>query len=123
MHVRKDDMVVVITGDDADPKRPRKVLRVLREKNKILVEGVNKVYKHLKRRSQQQQGGRLSREMPISVSNVLLYCPTCAAGVRMGRRYLPDGRKERFCKKCSGSLGTIGSGKGRPAYAARPEGK
>ena len=52
------------------------MLRVLPEKNKIVVEGVNRVYKHLKPSAKNQQGGRLSKEMPIDVSNVMLYCPT-----------------------------------------------
>src|SRR2546422_538846 len=71
MNIRKEDMVEIITGDDAGgPKNRtiRRVLRVLPEKNKIVVEGVNRVYKHLKPNRQNPQGGRLSKEMPISVS-------------------------------------------------------
>ncbi|MCS6976821.1 MAG: 50S ribosomal protein L24 [Gemmatales bacterium] len=120
MHIRKDDEVVVIAGDDAsDPKQPvpRRVLRVIPKKNKIVVEGVNRVYKHLKPSRRNPQGGRLSKEMPIDVSNVLLYCPNCRRGVRIGHRYKDDGTKERYCKKCSGSLGTLG--KPRRAYAAK----
>src|SRR5579872_2979218 len=105
MHVRKDDMVAVMTGDDADPKRARRVLRVLTETNKIVVEGVNRVYKHVKPNRRNPQGGRLSKEMPIAVSNVQLFCGTCRHGVRTGRRYAADGHKERYCKTCSGSLG------------------
>ena len=108
MHVRKDDMVEVITGDDAVKGRPRKVLHVFPEKGKLVVEGVNRVYKHVKPSRRNPQGGRLSKEMPISVSNVQLYCPTCRRGVRVGKRYGTDGRKERFCKKCGGGLGFMG---------------
>jgi large subunit ribosomal protein L24 len=121
MHVHKDDIVEVITGDDAGDSKNRttgRVLRVLADKNKVVVEGINRVYKHLKPSRQNPQGGRLSKEMPISVSNVLLYCATCRRGVRIGRRYLDDGRKERFCKKCGNSLGPIGK-KPRPAYARK----
>src|SRR5450432_2255763 len=100
MHIRKDDQVVVITGDDKGPE-PRKVLRVLPEKNKIIVEGVNRVYKHLKPSAKNQQGGRLSKEMPIDVSNVMLYCPSCNRGVRVGHRFTNEGRKQRYCKSCS----------------------
>ncbi len=53
------------------------------------------------------QGGRLSKEMPVDVSNVLLICPACRRGVRVGRRYTAEGRKERYCKKCGGSLGVL----------------
>jgi large subunit ribosomal protein L24 len=120
MNIRKDDNVVVITGDDAKGKGPkpvRRVLRVLPKENKVVVEGVNRVYKHLKPSRRSPQGGRLSKEMPISVSNVMLYCPTCKRGVRIGRRYAADGRKERFCKKCGVGLGVLS--KPRPAYAKK----
>src|SRR5258708_6876638 len=104
MNIRKDDSVVVITGDDADPGRHHRVLRVLPEVNKIVVEGIHRVYKHLKPNRRNAQGGRLSKEMPIAVSNVLIYCPTCKKGVRIGRRYAADGHKVRFCKKCGNEL-------------------
>jgi large subunit ribosomal protein L24 len=55
--------------------------------------------------------------MPISVSNVMLYCPTCRRGVRVGRRYGNDGHKERFCRKCGASLGVLS--KPRPVYAKK----
>jgi large subunit ribosomal protein L24 len=105
MHVRKDDMVEVITGDDAEKGRARRVLRVLPDENKIVVEGVNRVYKHVKPNRMNPQGGRLSME--IAVSNVLLYCHTCRGGRRIGRRYAADGHKERYCKKCGTALGAL----------------
>ena len=117
MHIRKDDQVEVITGDDKGTSKDRrfaKVLRVLTSKNKIVVEGVNRVYKHLKPSAKNQQGGRLSKEMPIDASNVLLYCPTCRRGVRVGHRFTAEGRKERYCKAGNESLGNLG-----PAKAAR----
>jgi large subunit ribosomal protein L24 len=120
MHVKREDMVEVIAGDDAGDASSRKIARVLRvipEKNKVVVEGVNRVYKHLKPSRQNPQGGRLSKEMPISASNVLLYCSTCRRGVRIGRRYGEDGRKERYCKKCGNSLGALS--KARQAYARK----
>jgi large subunit ribosomal protein L24 len=117
LHVKKDDLVEVISGEDAEKGRARRVLRVQVEKNKIIVEGVNKVYKHVKPNRRNAQGGRLSKEMPIAVSNVLLFCAACRRGVRIGRRYAADGHKERFCKRCSASLGTLS--KPREKYAAR----
>ncbi|MFN4259550.1 MAG: 50S ribosomal protein L24 [Gemmataceae bacterium] len=108
MLIRKDDMVEVIIGDDAGTSKARtvrRVLRVLPDKHKVVVEGVNRVYKHLKPSRQNVQGGRLSKEMPIDVSNVMLYCPTCKRGVRIGKRQAADGSKERYCKKCSATLG------------------
>src|ERR1700712_3909593 len=110
MIIRKDDMVVVIAGDDKGPE-PRKVLRVLPEKGKILVEGVNRVYKHLKPSAKNQQGGRLSKEMPIDASNVLLYNPSIRRGVRGGFRYTETGQKERYCKVTNESLGVLGPAK------------
>ena len=118
MHIRKDDQVEVITGDDKGTPKDRrfaKVLRVLTSKNKIVVEGVNRVYKHMKPSSKNPQGGRLSKEMPIAVSNVMLVCNKCNRGVRVGHRYTDDGQKQRYCKSCGGSLGNIGPRK--PAHA------
>jgi large subunit ribosomal protein L24 len=117
MNIRKDDQVEVIAGDDkgtSAQRRVAKVLRVLPEKNKIVVEGVNRVFKHLKPSAKNQQGGRLSKEMPIDVSNVMLYCSSCGRGVRVGHRFTDEGRKQRYCKSCSAALGDVG-----PAKAAR----
>ena len=72
MHIRVDDTVEVITGEDRG-KRAR-VLKVDLGVQKIVVEGVNRVYKHMRRSQRNPQGGRLSKEMPISISNVLLVC-------------------------------------------------
>jgi large subunit ribosomal protein L24 len=115
VHVRKDDMVQVIAGDDAEKGKAHKVLRVLPDVGKVVVEGINKVYKHVKPSQRSPQGGRLSKEMPIDASNVLLFCPTCRRGVRIGRRYEANGAKVRFCKKCGANLGAIS--KARAKYA------
>jgi large subunit ribosomal protein L24 len=119
MYIRKDDQVEVLTGDDKGTpaqRRIAKVLRVLPAKNKIVVEGVNRVYKHLKPSAKNQQGGRLSKEMPIDVSNVMLFCPSCRRGVRVGHRFTEAGQKQRYCKVCSTSLGNVGPAK--PAHTA-----
>ncbi|MBY0526732.1 MAG: 50S ribosomal protein L24 [Gemmataceae bacterium] len=115
MHFKKDDIVQVLTGDDAGSTG--RVLRVLGDVNKVVVEGMNRVYKHLKPNRRNAQGGRLSKEMPIAASNVLLYCSTCRHGVRIGKRYGDDGHKERFCRGCKNSLGAVS--KPRKAYAAK----
>ena len=110
MHVKSGDMVEVICGDDKGTKDGRKfakVLKVFSRENKVVVEGVNRVYKHVRPSRQNMQGGRLSREMPISVSNVLKVCDRCGRGVRVGYRFSDDGAKERFCKRCGSSLGTV----------------
>jgi large subunit ribosomal protein L24 len=117
MLIRKDDQVVVITGDDKGPE-PRKVLRVLPSKNKIVVEGVNRVYRHLKASGKIQQGGRLSKEMPIDASNVMLYNASLHRPVRVGVRILDNGQKERYCKVSGASLGPIGPAKPNRAKKA-----
>ena len=107
MRVRKGDLVVVVTGDDAG-NTARKVLRVLEGGKRLLVEGVNRVYKHVKRgHPSSPQGGRLSRELPIASSNAMLFCSHCNRGVRVGTR-VSETSRERYCKKCKGSLGVIG---------------
>ena len=107
MRVRRGDMVQIVTGDDAGPGQ-HKVLQVLDGGRKLLIEGANRVYKHVRRgHPKSPQGGRLSLELPIDSSNVLLYCGSCGRGVRVGFRYGDDGAKERYCKKCGGGLGRI----------------
>lgn len=110
MLIRKDDLVVVIAGDDKSSD-PRKVIRVFPSRNKVLVEGVNRVYKHLKPSQRNPQGGRLSREMPVDVSNVMFYNSKLQRPVRLGVRINPDGQKVRFCKVSSESMGSIGKAK------------
>ena len=113
MHIRVNDTVEVITGDDRGQRA--RVLSVDRPAGKVLVEGVNRVYKHVRRSQKNPQGGRLSKEMPVRISNVLLVCEKCSASTRTGARYLGDGSKERYCKKCGASLGEIAPP--RAAYA------
>src|SRR5438067_11452744 len=115
MNIKKDDNVQVMTGDDAGSSG--RVLRVLPEQGKVVVENINKVYKHVRPSRRNPQGGRLSKEMPVDVSNVQLVCGSCRKAVRIGRRYAADGRKERYCKKCGAGLGFLS--KPRTAYAAK----
>jgi len=119
MHIRADDMVEVIAGDDVARLKGKaaKVLRVLTDEGKVVVEGVNRTKKHVKPNRRNPQGGQLSKELPVDVSNVLLFCPSCRRGVRIGRRYLPDGAKERYCKKCGNGLGVLS--KPRAKYAKK----
>ncbi len=109
MNSRKNDTVVVISGNDADSSKTRKVLRVMPAEGKVVVEGVNRTFKHIRPSKRNMQGGRLSIERPVDSSNVMLYCGACKSGVRTGREILPDGTKVLFCKKCkkSGRTGMI----------------
>jgi large subunit ribosomal protein L24 len=116
MHIRKNDMVEVISGDDKG-KRGR-VLNVLRSQGKVVVEGVNRAYKHLKRSQKNPQGGRLSKEMAVDVSNVMLICPQTNRPTRVGVRFLPDGTKERYSKRSGAPMGVISVKKKKRAEAA-----
>src|SRR5436305_1801234 len=113
MHIKKDDIVEVIAGDDKG-KRGR-VLNVNKERGKLTVEGVNRVYKHMRPSRRNAQGGRLSKEMPIDISNVQLIDPQTNQPTRVGVRYLADGSKERFSKATGASMSRVAPP--RPKYA------
>jgi large subunit ribosomal protein L24 len=115
MHIKRGDLVEVIAGDDRtrrkDERKIARVLRVIVDEGKVVVEGVNKVYKHVRPNRQNPRGGRLSIEMPIDASNVLLVNPDLGRGVRTGVRVNPNGDKVRFCKKTGKELGVIRAAK------------
>jgi len=113
MYIRKDDVVEVVAGDDKGTRG--KVLRVLRSKNQVVVQGVNRVYRHLKPSKRNPQGGRLSKEMPIDASNVMLIDPVKNVPTRVGVRYLADGSKELFAKKSGSRIRLLS--KPNPKYA------
>ncbi len=96
--IRTGDEVVVIRGKDKG-KRGR-VRRVLPREGRVVVEGVNVVKKAVRPSRRYPQGGIVEMENPFPISKVLLYCPRCDRGVRIGRRFLEDGTKVRYCKKC-----------------------
>jgi large subunit ribosomal protein L24 len=99
--IRKNDNVVVVTGKDRG-KRGR-VLKVVPDKNRLIVEGVNLIKRHTKPNPQRGiKGGLVEREAALHASNVQLVCPECAKPTRLGRRVLGDGRKVRICRKCEG---------------------
>ncbi len=98
--IRKDDTVQVIAGKDKGKRG--KVLKILREKNRVVVEGVNIVKKAMKRRSQQDRGGIVEIEAGLHVSNVMIVCKKCGP-TRIG--YKIDGdKKVRVCRKCGEAL-------------------
>ena len=97
-HVRKDDLVQVIAGKEKG--KSGKVLKVLPNENRVVVEKVNFIKRHSRPTGKTRQGGIIQKEAPIHISNVLLLCSKCNRGVRMGKRILEDGKKALVCKKC-----------------------
>jgi|UniRef100_A0A7C4U8U9 large subunit ribosomal protein L24 len=98
MKLKKGDLVVVISGSDKGKKG--KIKYVDREKNRVIVEGVNFVRKHTRPRRMGEQAGIMEIEAPVDVSNVMLICPRCKEPAKIGRTKLQDGKSARYCKKC-----------------------
>ena len=95
--IKKDDDVVVLTGKSKGVRG--KILRVLKKRKSVLVEGANLVKKHVKPNPQtQEKGGILEREAPIDVSNVAIFNPITKKPDRVGFKKLEDGRKVRYFK-------------------------
>jgi large subunit ribosomal protein L24 len=109
MLIRTGDNVEVIAG--ADRGKQSRVIQVDRQSGRVLVEGVARVYKHVRRSQKHPQGGRLSKESPIDASNVAYVCPACAKATRLAARFTADGVKERYCKKCGAAAGEIAPAK------------
>jgi large subunit ribosomal protein L24 len=101
-YLKKNDQVEVIAGKDKG--RVGKVLKVLPDENKAVVERVNMVKRHTKAREMNQQGQIVEKEAPIHVSNLQLICPECTKTGRIGKKILDDGAKIRFCKSCGESI-------------------
>ena len=109
MLIRSGDMVEVKTGNAKGTRA--KVLSVRRADGRIVVEGVNRVYRHMRRSQKNPQGGRLSKEMPIDASNVLVVCSGCGKAARIGIKVNADGSRVRVCRKCGADLGAIRAAK------------
>lgn len=101
-HVRRGDTVGVIAGRERGKRG--KVLRVLMDKGRVLVEHVNMIKKHQRPTQKLRQGGIIEREGPLALSNVLLVCARCDKPARTGIKILADGRKVRTCKRCGESI-------------------
>ena len=98
MNIRKNDEVLVISGDDKGKKG--KVHRCIPKENRIVVEGVNMCKRHTKPRPNVRQAGIIEREVSIPVSKVMLICSRCHQPTRVGRRLMDDGSRARACKEC-----------------------
>jgi large subunit ribosomal protein L24 len=101
-HFRKNDQVMVIAGDDRG--KSGKILKVEREKSRVIVEKINFVKRHTKPRGTNRQGGILEREAPINMSNIMHLCPKCQIGVRVTVKPASDGKRERYCGRCGETI-------------------
>ena len=101
VHVKTNDTVIVISGDDKGKKG--KVIAVSAKEGKVLVEGANIIHKHVKPRKQGETGGIVDAEGAIYASKVALFCSKCNQGVRV-KHTIVDGKKVRVCAKCGTQL-------------------
>ena len=102
MHVRKNDKVRVIAGNDRG--KTGQVLKVFPGEGKIIVEKVNLIKRHTRRSQNLPQGGIIEKEGPINASNVMLICPKCGEPTRTGHVVLTDGSRSRACRSCGEML-------------------
>lgn len=103
MKYKKNDVVMVISGKDKG--KTGKILKVMPEKNRAIVEKVNFIKEFIRRdQSRNIQGGVMEKEAPIHVSNLMLYCSECGRGVRIKKKRLEDGNLIRTCSKCDSTI-------------------
>jgi large subunit ribosomal protein L24 len=101
--IKKNDEVLVIAGDERGTRA--KVLRVLPNEGKAIVERVNMIKRHTRPNPAKQiQGGILEREAPMQISNLMLICTDCNKPTRVGRKRLEDGTGARVCKRCGATI-------------------
>mgnify|MGYP001539709436 CR=1 FL=1 len=101
MSIKKDDLVVVLSGKDKG--KQGKVLSVLPKESKVIVEKVNIVSRHTKPRKQGEEGGIMKREAAIAACKVQVVCPKCSKGTRVAHK-IEGGKKTRVCKHCGAEL-------------------
>lgn len=97
LHIRKDDTVLVISGNNKGKKG--KVLTIFPEKHKAIVEGVNMITKHVKPSAQNTEGGRVEQEAAIHISNLMLVDPANGEPTKVGRKKDDNGKVQRYSKK------------------------
>ena len=100
LHIKTGDTVVLLTGDAKDRKKSGKVLQVSPKEGKVIVEGLNKVKKHVKSKKAGDPSGIIETESAIYACKVQLVCPKCGKATRVGTKIYEDGKKDRVCKKC-----------------------
>ena len=98
MRIRKNDTVKILSGKDRGKKG--KILRAMPKEDKVVVEGLNLITKHVKPKRDKEKGQRIKMAMPLKVSRVMLICSHCHQPIRIGYKILANGQKKRFCRKC-----------------------
>jgi large subunit ribosomal protein L24 len=108
LHVRTGDLVKVIAGDDKG--KTGRILSVDREKQRAIVEELNKVSRHVKPSAQNPNGGIITKEAPIHISNLMLVNPATNEPTKIGRRRNDNGKLQRFSKKTGEFIPTTNNG-------------
>lgn len=98
LSIKKNDTVLVISGREKGKKG--RVISVLPLKDKLLIEKINIIKRHMKPSKKYSQGGIIEKEATLHISKVMLLCPKCGKPTRIGNTVLSDGKKARICKKC-----------------------
>jgi large subunit ribosomal protein L24 len=97
--VKVNDKVNIVKGKDKG--KTGKVLQILPEMNKVVVEGINTMYKHIRSQRSGEKGQRVQFNGPVAISNIQVICPKCAKPARLGVKVSDTNTKARFCKKCN----------------------
>jgi large subunit ribosomal protein L24 len=101
MKLKKGDRVRVLSGKDVG--KEGEITRVIPERDRVIIDGVNVAKRHQRATRATMQGGIIDKDMPLPVASVALLCPSCGP-TRVGYRFTPDGEKVRRCKKCGNDL-------------------
>jgi LSU ribosomal protein L24P len=100
--LKKNDNVMVTAGKEKG--KTGKIIRIDSEKNRVYIEKINMIKRHIKPRSAQEPGGIVDKEAPVNMSNVQLYCQKCKKAVRFSVNIDDKGKKARICKKCGSEI-------------------
>jgi large subunit ribosomal protein L24 len=98
IRLKKNDLVEVLAGKEKG--KTGKILRVIREKNQVLVEKVNMIKRHTRASPTTGQGGIVEKEAPLQACKVMLICPKCATAARFTLTVTAEGKKARVCRQC-----------------------
>lgn len=99
MKIKKGDLVQIISGKDRGKRG--KILRVFPDDGKIVVEGLNLLYKNVRPKRENEKGQRIQFPGKLNAAKIMLVCPKCSKAIKVGYKILADGKKNRFCRKCN----------------------